>query len=100
MVGMVRFEARIQELVETIPDLAILVEPLLVVRRALREQIIILQGREPFSNQCLQRSITRELQAERTLRWYRNLELTKANPDLKHSELSPCSAEPAYLCRL
>ena len=45
MVGMVRFEARIQELVETIPDLAILVEPLLVVRRALREQIIILHRR-------------------------------------------------------
>src|SRR6516162_4698801 len=35
MVGMVRFEARIQELVETIPDLAVLVEPMLVVRRAL-----------------------------------------------------------------
>src|SRR5262252_9143855 len=45
MVGQVRFEARIQELVETIPDLAILVEPLLVVRRALREQIIILHCR-------------------------------------------------------
>src|SRR5262249_38139554 len=42
MVGTVRFEARIQELVETIPDLAVLVEPLLVVRRALREQIVIL----------------------------------------------------------
>ena len=45
MVGKVRFEGRIQELVETIPDLAILVEPLLVVRRALREQIIILHRR-------------------------------------------------------
>ena len=32
-VGKVRFEARIQELVETIPDLAVLVEPLLAVRR-------------------------------------------------------------------
>jgi transposase len=32
MVGTVRFEARIQELVETIPDLMVLVEPLLVVR--------------------------------------------------------------------
>jgi transposase len=42
---MVRFEARIQELVETIPDLAVLVEPLLVVRRALREQIVILHRR-------------------------------------------------------
>jgi transposase len=45
MVGTVRFEARIQELVETIPDLAVLVEPLLVVRRALREQIVILHRR-------------------------------------------------------
>jgi len=35
MVGKVRFEARIQELVENIPDLAVLVEPLLIVRRAL-----------------------------------------------------------------
>jgi transposase len=38
MVGKVRFEARIQELVENFPDLAELVEPLLIVRRALREQ--------------------------------------------------------------
>src|ERR1700747_3681540 len=45
MVGTVRFEARIQELVETIPDLAVLVEPVLVVRRALREQIVILHRR-------------------------------------------------------
>src|SRR5262245_61892296 len=45
MVGMVRFEARIQELVATIPDLAMLVEPLLVVRRALREHIVILHRR-------------------------------------------------------
>src|SRR6202022_4954535 len=45
MVGKVRFEARIQELVENIPDLAALVEPLLVVRRVLREQIVILHRR-------------------------------------------------------
>src|SRR6187399_790770 len=45
MVGTVRFEARIQELVETSPDLAVLVEPLLIVRRALREQIVILHRR-------------------------------------------------------
>ena len=45
MVGTVRFEGRIQELVETIPDLAVLVEPMLVVRRALREQIVILHRR-------------------------------------------------------
>ena len=36
MVGTVRFEARIQELVENLPDMAALVEPLLIVRRALR----------------------------------------------------------------
>jgi transposase len=34
MVGKVRFEARIEELVENFPDLAVLVEPLLIVRRA------------------------------------------------------------------
>jgi transposase len=47
-VGMVRtakFEARIRELVENLPDLAVLVEPLLVVRRVLREQIGILHRR-------------------------------------------------------
>ena len=37
MVGKVRFEARIKELVENIPDLAVLVEPLLIVRRVLRD---------------------------------------------------------------
>ena len=45
MVGKVRFEARIQELVKNQPDLAVLVEPLLIVRRALREQIVILHRR-------------------------------------------------------
>ena len=45
MVGKVRLEARIQELVENIPDLAVLVEPLLIVRRVLREQIVILHRR-------------------------------------------------------
>jgi transposase len=45
MVGKVRFEARIQELVENFPDLAVLVEPLLIARRALREQIVILHRR-------------------------------------------------------
>jgi transposase len=38
VVTTVKFEARIQELVENLPDLAVLVEPLLIVRRALREQ--------------------------------------------------------------
>src|SRR6201989_3132593 len=41
MVGKMRFEARIQELVENFPDLAGLVEPLLIARLALREQIVI-----------------------------------------------------------
>jgi transposase len=45
VVGAVRFEARINELVENLPDLAILVEPLLVVRRVVREQIGILHRR-------------------------------------------------------
>jgi transposase len=45
MVGTLKFEARIQEPVENLPDLAVLVEPLLVVRRALRAQIGILHRR-------------------------------------------------------
>src|SRR3974390_2666329 len=45
MAGAVKFEARIKELVENIPDLAILVEPLLIVRRTLREQFGIVHRR-------------------------------------------------------
>jgi len=45
MVGKVKFEARIRELVENFPDLAELVEPLLVVRRVLHQQIGILHRR-------------------------------------------------------
>ena len=45
MVGTVKFEARIKELVENLPDLAMLIEPLLVVRRVLREQLAILHRR-------------------------------------------------------
>ncbi len=45
MVGASRFEARIKELVEDLPDLAVLVEPLLVVRRVLREQVAVLHRR-------------------------------------------------------
>ena len=45
MVGTVKFEARIKELVENLPDFAELVEPLLIVRRALRQQIVILHRR-------------------------------------------------------
>jgi transposase len=45
MAGTVKFEARIKELVENLPELAALVEPLLVVRRVLREQFVILHRR-------------------------------------------------------
>jgi transposase len=45
VVGTVKFEARIKELVENLSDLAMLVEPLLIVRRVLREQIGILHRR-------------------------------------------------------
>ena len=45
VVGTVKFEARIRELVEYLPDLAVLVKSLLVVRRVLREQIGILYRR-------------------------------------------------------
>jgi transposase len=45
VVGTVKFEARIKGLVENRPDLAVLVEPLLIVRRALREQIGVLHRR-------------------------------------------------------
>jgi transposase len=45
VIGKVKFEARIKELVENLPDLAELVEPMLIVRRTLREQIVILHRR-------------------------------------------------------
>jgi transposase len=44
-VGTVKFEARIKELVKDLPDLAALVGPLLIVRRVLREQVVILHRR-------------------------------------------------------
>jgi transposase len=44
-VGSVKFEARIKELVKNLPDLALLVEPLLIVRRVLRQQIGMLHRR-------------------------------------------------------
>jgi transposase len=45
IVGTAGFEARIKELVENVADLTVLVEPLLVVRRVLREQIGVLHRR-------------------------------------------------------
>ncbi len=45
VVGTARFEARIKELVENLADLAALIEPLLAVRRVLREQTAVLHRR-------------------------------------------------------
>jgi transposase len=45
MAGTAKFEARIKELVGDLPDLAVLVEPLLIVRRVLREQVVTLHRR-------------------------------------------------------
>src|SRR5262245_3215464 len=45
IVGTVKYETRIRELVENLPDLAVLVEPLLIVRQVVREQLGILHRR-------------------------------------------------------
>src|SRR5499427_1830238 len=45
IVGAVKFEARVKALVDNFPDLLALVEPLLVVRRVLREQMSVLHRR-------------------------------------------------------
>jgi transposase len=45
VVGTVKFEARVRALVENLPDVVELVEPLLIVRRVLREQLGILHRR-------------------------------------------------------
>src|SRR5258707_1559686 len=45
MVGTVRFEAATRDLVEDFPALAALIDPLLIVRRTLREQVSILHRR-------------------------------------------------------
>jgi transposase len=45
MIGTVKFETRIRELVESLPDLAVMVEPLLIVRRVVREQLGVLHRR-------------------------------------------------------
>ena len=45
MAGATKFEGRIKELIENLHDLAVLVEPLLIVRRVLREQIGVLHRR-------------------------------------------------------
>src|SRR5262249_33942537 len=45
VVGTVKFEARVRELVENLPDVAELVEPLLIVRQVIRGQLGILHRR-------------------------------------------------------
>ena len=45
MVGTAKFEARIREILANLPDLAVLVEPVLLARRVLREQFAILHRR-------------------------------------------------------
>jgi transposase len=45
IVGTVKYEARIKELVENLSDVTVLVEPLLIVRRVVREQLGILHRR-------------------------------------------------------
>ena len=45
VVGATKFEVRIKELVENLPDLVVLVELLLIVRRVLHEQLDILHRR-------------------------------------------------------
>jgi transposase len=45
MVATLKFETRIKDLVENLPDLAVLVDPLLIVRRVLREQVAIMHRR-------------------------------------------------------
>ena len=58
MVGKLKFEARIKELIENLPDLAVLVEPLLVVRRVLREQS---GSAPPLAGHCSGDSVCRRL---------------------------------------
>ena len=45
IVGKRKFKPHIKELVENLPDLALLVEPLLILRQVLREQIAVLHRR-------------------------------------------------------
>jgi len=45
MVGTVKFEGAYQKLVENLPELAVLVEPLLIVRRVIRKQLGVLHRR-------------------------------------------------------
>src|SRR5256714_5332957 len=45
VVGTVKFEARVRELVENLPDLAVLVQPLLMVRRVRAAQCALLHRR-------------------------------------------------------
>ena len=44
MIGTVKFETRIREIIAKYPDLAAIAEPLLIARRVLREQLGVLHG--------------------------------------------------------
>ena len=52
MVGTVKFEVEVREPVADHPDLAAIVEPLLIARRVLREQLGVLH------RQCLRSCVT------------------------------------------
>ena len=45
VVGTIGYEARIRDLVETSPTLAVIVEPMLTVRRVIRQQLVVLHRR-------------------------------------------------------
>ena len=57
MVGRAKFEARIKELVEDLADLAVLVEPLLIVRRVLREQCSQVEGDDTFGQRTVHQAL-------------------------------------------
>ena len=74
MVGATKFEARIKELVENFPDLFLLVEPLLVVRRVLREQIGVLHRRllAVVRESVCDIGLVAQSRSDRLGRWARN----------------------------
>jgi transposase len=101
MVGMVKFEARIKELVENLPDLADLAEPLLIVRRVLREQLGIAEGTPTVS---ARRHHPNPAEADRRWRGERSKPVRLGVPD--HHTRSLCAESPAqteqwccWLCR-
>ena len=61
MIGTVKFEARIKELVENLPDLAELVEPLLMVRRSKQMRLTLVQGCRRQPQSCAPWAVHRRL---------------------------------------